>query len=231
MPKQIWKPSTLLTPIPAALVTCGTMEHPNVLTVAWTGIVCSSPAMTYVSIRPERFSHHLIQESGEFVINVTTAELVRAADFCGCRSGADTDKFAEAGLTPVPASQVAPPLIEESPVSLECRVVEVKHLGSHDLFLAEIVAVDVDDTCVESDGKLNLRKCGIVFYSHGEYFGQGKKLGQMGYSVRKKRPKNPNRDTVERPQKPAKAKSEERNSFPTEFRKGKPVLKKREPRK
>ena len=255
MPKQVWKPSTLLTPTPAALVTCGTMEHPNVLTVAWTGIVCSTPAMTYVSIRPERFSHHLIQESGEFVINVTTAELVRAADFCGCRSGEDTDKFAEAGLTPIPASQVAPPLIEESPVSLECRVVEVKHLGSHDLFLIGIVAVDVDDTCVESDGKLNLRKCGIAFYSHGEYFSQGKKLGQMGYSVRKKRPKNPGRSTAERPQnptevqkpakaqrparaqrpakapKPAKAPGENKNTFPTEFRNGKPVFKRQEKRK
>ncbi|MBP6886666.1 MAG: flavin reductase family protein [Oscillospiraceae bacterium] len=267
MPKQVWKPATLLTPTPAALVTCGTMEHPNVLTVAWTGIVCSTPAMTYVSVRPERFSHHLIEESGEFVINVTTAELVRAADFCGCRSGADTDKFAEAGLTPVPASQVAPPLIEESPVSLECRVVEVKRLGSHDLFLAEIVAVDVDDACVDADGKLNLRKSGIAFYSHGEYFGQGKKLGQMGFSVRKKRSKNPKQGPAERPIKPenapglekaqgpaksqgpkkaqgsaksrnpakahspAKPRGEEKNSFPTEFRGGKPVFKKREKRK
>ena len=200
MPKQVWKPSTLLAPAPAALVTCGTMERPNVLTVAWTGIVCSTPAMTYVSVRPDRFSHRLIEESGEFVINVTTAELVRAADFCGCRSGADTDKFAETGLTPVPASRVAPPLIAQSPVSLECRVVEVKHLGSHDLFLAEIVAVDVDDAYVDADGKLNLRQSGIAFYSHGEYFAQGKKLGQMGFSVRKKRPKNPKQGPAGRPQ-------------------------------
>lgn len=231
MPKQVWKPSTLLTPTPAALVTCGTMDHPNVLTVAWTGIVCSSPAMTYVSIRPERFSHHLIEESGEFVINVTTAELVRAADFCGCRSGADTDKFAEAGLTPVPASQVAPPLIEESPVSLECKVVEIKRLGSHDFFLAEIVAVDVDDAYITADGKLNLRQCGIAFYSHGEYFGQGKKLGQMGYSVRKKRPKSPKQSSAEHSQKPAKAPGEGKNLSPSEFRNGKPVLKKREKHK
>ncbi len=191
MAKQVWKPSTLLSPLPAALVTCGTVEKPNVLTVAWTGIINSSPAMTYVSIRPERWSHHLIAESGEFVINVTTDELVRAADFCGVRSGKDTDKFEEMKLTALPASQVSAPLIAQSPISLECKVVEVKELGSHDMFIAEIVAVDVDDKYIEEDGKLNLKKAGIMFYSHGEYFAQGKKIGQMGYSVKKKRAKNP----------------------------------------
>ena len=191
MAKQVWKPSTLLSPLPAALVTCGTVEEPNVLTVAWTGIINSSPAMTYVSIRPERWSHHLIAESGEFVINVTTDELVRAADFCGVRSGKDTDKFAEMKLTVLPASQVKAPILAQSPVSLECKVTEVKHLGSHDMFIAEIVAVQVDDKYIQEDGKLDLRKAGIMFYSHGEYFAQGKKIGQMGYSVKKKRPKNP----------------------------------------
>ncbi len=191
MAKQVWKPSTLLSPLPAALVTCGTVEEPNVLTVAWTGIINSSPAMTYVSIRPERWSHHLIAVSGEFVINVTTDELVRAADFCGVRSGKDTDKFEEMKLTALPASQVSAPIIAQSPISLECKVVEVKELGSHDMFIAEIVAVDVDDKYIEEDGKLNLKKAGIMFYSHGEYFAQGKKIGQMGYSVKKKRPKNP----------------------------------------
>ena len=191
MAKQVWKPSTLLSPLPAALVTCGTMEAPNVLTVAWTGIINSTPAMTYVSIRPERFSHHLIAESGEFVINVTNDALVRAADFCGVRSGKDTDKFAEMKLTPLPASQVKAPIIAQSPISLECKVTEVKHLGSHDMFIAEIVAVQVDDKYLDPDGKLDLRKAGIMFYSHGEYFAQGKKIGQMGYSVNKKRPKNP----------------------------------------
>ena len=191
MAKQVWKASTLLSPLPAALVTCGTVEEPNVLTVAWTGIINSSPAMTYVSIRPERWSHHLIAESGEFVINVTTDELVRAADFCGVRSGKDTDKFAEMKLTALPASQVKAPLIAQSPVSLECKVTEVKHLGSHDMFIAEIVAVQVDDKYIQEDGKLDLRKAGIMFYSHGEYFAQCKKIGQMGYSVKKKRPKNP----------------------------------------
>ena len=191
MAKQVWKPSTLLSPLPAALVTCGTVEEPNILTVAWTGIINSSPAMTYVSIRPERFSHHIIAESGEFVINVTTDELVRVADFCGVRSGKDTDKFAEMKLTALPASQVSAPVLAQSPISLECKVVEVKQLGSHDMFIAQIVAVDVDDKYIEEDGKLNLKKAGIMFYSHGEYFAQGKKIGQMGYSVKKKRAKNP----------------------------------------
>ena len=191
MAKQVWKPATLLSPLPAALVTCGTLEKPNVLTVAWTGIINSSPAMTYVSIRPERWSHHLIAESGEFVINVTTEALVRAADFCGVRSGKDTDKFEEMKLTALPASKVSAPVIAQSPISLECKVTEVKHLGSHDMFIAEIVAIDVEDKYIDEDGKLDLRKAGIMFYSHGEYFAQGKKIGQMGYSVKKKRSKNP----------------------------------------
>lgn len=191
MSKQIWKPGTLLAPAPAALVTCGTVEQPNVLTVAWTGIINSVPPMTYVSIRPERFSHHLVEESKEFVINITTAELTRAADFCGVRSGKDTDKFAEMKLTAIEASAVKAPLIDQSPISLECKVKEIKRLGSHDMFIAEIVAVDVDEKYIDEKGKLDLRKAGVMFYSHGEYFAQGKKLGQMGYTVRKKRPKNP----------------------------------------
>lgn len=191
MAKVTWKPATLLSPLPAALVSCGTVEEPNVLTIAWTGIINSSPAMTYVSIRPERWSHHIISESGEFVINVTNDSLVRAADFCGVRSGKDTDKFAEMKLTALPASKVSAPLIAQSPLSLECKVTEVKHLGSHDMFIAEIVAVDVEDKYIDGDGKLDLRKAGVMFYSHGEYFAQGKKIGQMGYSVKKKRPKNP----------------------------------------
>ncbi|MBR2042092.1 MAG: flavin reductase family protein [Oscillospiraceae bacterium] len=191
MAKQIWKPATLLSPLPAALVTCGTVEQPNVLTIAWTGIINSSPAMTYISVRPERWSHHIIAESGEFVINVTTDNLVRAADFCGVRSGKDTDKFAEMNLTALPASKVSAPILAQSPISLECRVTEVKHLGSHDMFIAEIVAIQVDDKYIDADGKLDLRKAGVMFYSHGEYFAQGKKIGQMGYSVKKKRTKNP----------------------------------------
>ena len=191
MAKQVWKPATLLSPLPAALVTCGTVEEPNVLTIAWTGIINSSPAMTYISVRPERWSHDLIAESGEFVINVTTADLVRAADFCGVRSGKDTDKFEEMKLTALPASKVSAPILAQSPVSLECKVTEVKHLGSHDMFIAEIVAIQVEDKYIDETGRLDLRKAGVMFYSHGEYFAQGKKIGQMGYSVKKKRTKNP----------------------------------------
>ena len=191
MAKQVWKPATLLSPLPAALVTCGTVEEPNVLTIAWTGIINSSPAMTYISVRPARWSHHLIAESGEFVINVTTADLVRAADFCGVRSGKDTDKFEEMKLTALPASKVSAPILAQSPVSLECKVTEVKHLGSHDMFIAEIVAIQVEDKYIDEAGRLDLRKAGVMFYSHGEYFAQGKKIGQMGYSVKKKRTKNP----------------------------------------
>ncbi len=191
MSKQVWKPATLLSPLPAALVTCGTVEKPNVLTIAWTGIINSSPAMTYISVRPERWSHHLIKESGEFVINVTTADLVRAADFCGVRSGKDTDKFEEMKLTALPASKVSAPILAQSPISLECKVTEVKHLGSHDMFIAEIVAIQVEDKYIDEAGRLDLRKAGVMFYSHGEYFAQGKKIGQMGYSVKKKRTKNP----------------------------------------
>ena len=191
MAKQVWKPATLLSPLPAALVTCGTVEEPNVLTIAWTGIINSSPAMTYISVRPERWSHHLIAESGEFVINVTTADLVRAADFCGVRSGKDTDKFEEMKLTALPASKVSAPILAQSPVSLECKVTEVKHLGIHDMFIAEIVAIQVEDKYIDETGRLDLRKAGVMFYSHGEYFAQGKKIGQMGYSVKKKRTKNP----------------------------------------
>ena len=147
--------------------------------------------MTYISVRPERWSHHLIAESGEFVINVTTADLVRAADFCGVRSGKDTDKFEEMKLTALPASKVSAPILAQSPVSLECKVTEVKHLGSHDMFIAEIVAIQVEDKYIDETGRLDLRKAGVMFYSHGEYFAQGKKIGQMGYSVKKKRTKNP----------------------------------------
>lgn len=193
MSKQVWKPSTLLAPTPAALVTCGTLEHPNILTIAWTGIINSSPAMTYISVRPERFSHHLIEESGEFCINLTTDDLARAADYCGVRSGKNTDKFKDMKLTPLAASAVSAPILAQSPLSLECKVVEVKHLGSHDMFIAEIVAVDVEDKYVDDSGKLNLRQSGIIFYSHGEYFSQGKKIGQMGYTVKKKRPKTPDK--------------------------------------
>ena len=186
MAKLQWKPGTLLAPAPPALVSCGTMEAHNVLTAAWTGIVCSEPPMTYVSIRPERYSHHMILERGEFVINLPTQAIVRATDLCGVKSGRDGDKFALAGLTAEPSTLVAAPGIGECPVSLECRVREVLHLGSHDMFLSDIVAVDVDPGYVDEKGALHLEKAGLLAYAHGGYYGLGRQLGTFGFSVRKK---------------------------------------------
>ena len=186
MAKLQWKPGTLLAPAPPALVSCGTMEEHNVLTAAWTGIVNSEPPMTYVSIRPQRHSHSIIQEKGEFVINLPTEAIVKATDLCGVKSGRDVDKFALAGLTAEPSNLVAAPGIAECPISLECKVREVTHLGSHDMFLADIVAVDVDPKYVDEKGALHMEKAGLLAYAHGAYFGLGKQLGTFGFSVRKK---------------------------------------------
>lgn len=189
MPKVSWKGGTLLSPLPPALVTCGTMERPNVLTVAWTGILCSDPPKTYVSIRPSRFSYDLIRQSGEFAVNLTTVPLVRAADFCGVRSGRELDKFSAAGLTAEPASVLSCPLLSESPLALECRVTQVVPLGSHDMFLADIAAVSVDPRLIDAAGKLHLERADLAAYAHGEYFSLGKSLGSFGFSVRKKKPR------------------------------------------
>ena len=186
MAKLQWKPGTLLAPAPPALVSCGTMEAHNVLTAAWTGIVNSEPPMTYVSIRPQRHSHGIIKESGEFVINLPTEAIVKATDLCGVKSGRDVDKFALTGLTAEPSNLVAAPGIAECPISLECKVREVIRLGSHDMFLADIVAVDVDPKYVDEKGALHMEKAGLLAYAHGAYFGLGKQLGTFGFSVRKK---------------------------------------------
>lgn len=191
MSKFQWKGSTLLAPVPAALVSCGTLEKPNALTIAWTGITCSDPPMTYISVRPERYSYDIIKESGEFVINLTSGAMARATDFCGVRSGREMDKLVATGLTVEPAKEIAAPVIAQSPLALECRVKQIIPLGSHDMFLAEIVAVDVEERLLDEAGKLHLEKAGLMAYSHGEYFAMGKKIGSFGYSVRKKRPKNP----------------------------------------
>ncbi len=187
MSKQFWKGSTLLAPVPAALVTCGTLEKPNVLTIGWTGIVCTRPPMTYISVRPERFSHDIIMHSGEFVINLTTSAMVKYVDLCGVKSGKDTDKFAVCGFHAVPSEKLSVPIIDECPVSLECKVTEIKPLGSHTMFLAEIVGIDVDEKYIDSKGKLNLQQCGLTAYAHGEYFALGRKLGDFGFSVRRKK--------------------------------------------
>lgn len=186
MAKLVWPGGALLAPVPAALVTCGTVEKPNVLTVAWTGIVNSTPPKTYISLRPERYSYEIIRETGEFVINLSTQALARAADFCGVRSGRQVDKFEKMGLTALPASAVSAPLLGESPLSLECRVFQTIELGSHTMFLADIVAVDVEDALVDEKGKLHLERADLISYAHGEYFALGRKLGTFGYTVRKK---------------------------------------------
>lgn len=185
MSKQIWKAGNMLYPLPAVLVTVTDREgHDNVLTVAWAGTVCTNPPMVSVSVRPERYSHHMILETGEFVINLTTKELVRATDFCGVRSGRDVDKFEKMHLHKEKASQVSAPLIAESPVNIECRVKERKTLGSHDMFLAEVLCVHADEAYMDEKGKFDLNKADPIVYDHGSYYALGKKLGTFGCSVK-----------------------------------------------
>lgn len=187
MSKVTWNGSTLLGPIPPVLVTCGPMEHPNVLTIAWTGIINTIPPKTYISVRPERHSYSLIRESGEFVLNLPTAQLVRAVDYCGVKSGRDVNKWKEMHLTPVAASRVSCPLLGESPLSLECRVTDVITMGSHDMFLADIVATDVEESLLDDKGALHLEQAGLLAFAHGTYYALGDRLGTFGYSVRKKK--------------------------------------------
>lgn len=181
----------MLYPLPAVMVsTADRSGKTNILTVAWTGTICTNPPMVYISVRPERYSYQMIKESGEFVINLTTESLIRATDYCGVRSGRDVDKWKETGLTPLKAETLSyAPAIEESPVSIECRVTEIKELGSHHMFLAEVTAVQVDESYMNEKNKFELNKTGLLAYSHGEYLGLGKKLGTFGYSVRKKKRK------------------------------------------
>ena len=186
MARQYFKPGNMLYPVPAVMVSCGREgETPNIITVAWAGTVCSSPAMLSISVRPERYSHAILMETKEFVVNLVTKDLVFAADYCGVKSGRDVDKYKEMKLTPSPSKFVKTPGIGESPVNLECRVTEVKKLGTHDLFLAEVVGVSVNENFMDENGKFLLNSTGLVEYSHGEYFELGKKLGSFGYSVKK----------------------------------------------
>ena len=187
MGKITWQPGALLAPVPAVLVSSGTMDKANLCTVAWTGIVNSDPAMTYISLRPTRHSHKIISETGEFVINLTTASIARRVDACGIYSGAKMDKVKKYSFTLERSTKVKAPGLAESPLTLECHVTEVKRLGSHDLFLAEIVAVNVDESLVNAEGKLDLRRANLLAYAHGEYFQLGRRLGSFGYSVKKKK--------------------------------------------
>ena len=189
MGKELWKPGNMVYPLPAVMVSCADKEgHDNIITIAWTGTICTNPAMLYISVRPTRYSYHLIRESGEFVVNLTTKDLVKATDWCGVRSGRDVDKWSEMHLTRGNAQTlIYAPIIEESPVNIECQVVKVEELGSDHMFLAKVTGVQVDDRFMQDNGKFALNKTGLLAYSHGEYFDLGKSLGTFGYSVKKKK--------------------------------------------
>lgn len=185
MSRQIWKPGTLVYPVPAVLITCSDGKKDNVFTVAWTGTICSDPAMTYISVRKERFSYDIIKNTGEFCINLTTKELAFATDYCGVRSGKNLDKFKEMKLTKEKCSVINVPMIKESPITIECKVQDIKELGSHDMFIAQVVAINVDDKYIDDTGRFDMQKCNLIAYSHGEYYELGEKIGKFGYSVKK----------------------------------------------
>ncbi len=188
MEKQEWKPGNMLYPVPAVMVSCGREgEKPNIVTVAWAGTICSDPVMVSISVRPERYSYDMIKETGEFVINLTTRELTRATDWCGVKSGRDVDKWKELNLTKGKAEELTyAPVILESPVNIECKVTEIKELGSHHMFLAEVAAVQVDESYMKKNGKFELNSTGLLAYSHGEYRSLGNEIGRFGWSVKKK---------------------------------------------
>lgn len=188
MGKQSWKAGNMLNPVPAVMVSVADQNHrPNIITVAWAGTVCTNPPMVSISVRPSRYSYEIIEKTGEFVINLTNEKLAKACDYCGVVSGRDVDKFKKTGLTPVPVEHVKAPAIAESPVNIACRVVESHPLGSHTMFVAEVLGVTVDDAYLDETGKFDINGTGLIMYSHGEYFALGKKLGKFGYSVQKKK--------------------------------------------
>lgn len=190
MEKEFWKAGNMVYPLPAVMVTCQREgEKPNIITIAWTGTICTNPAMVYISVRPERYSYELIKESGEFIINLTTKSLVKAADYCGVKSGRNVDKFKDMKLTPKMGKFVQTPMIEESPVSIECRVKQIMPLGSHHMFIAEVLGVHVDGKYLNDTGKFQLNKAEPIVYSHGEYYGLGEMMGTFGYSVKKRKQK------------------------------------------
>ena len=188
MANHTWKPGKMLYPLPAVMVSAGDKAgNTNIITIAWTGTICTNPAMLYISVRPERYSYDMIRESGEFVVNLTTEALAKVTDYCGVRSGRDVDKWKETGLTPGKANELSyAPIIDECPVNIECKVTEVKELGSHHMFMAEVVSVQVDDKYLDETGKFCLNETGLLAYSHGEYLGLGEQIGTFGYSVKKK---------------------------------------------
>lgn len=186
MAKQLWKPGNMLYPLPVVMVSVTDEKGKNnIITIAWAGTICSNPPMVSISVRPERYSYDILKETGEFVINLTTKDLTYATDYCGVKSGRDVDKFKEMNLTALPGKEVKAPLIAESPVNIECKVTQVIPLGSHDMFLAEVVAVHVDEKYMDEKGKFHLDKAEPIAYSHGDYLATGELLGTFGYSVKK----------------------------------------------
>ena len=187
MSKVIWKSGTFIYPLPAVMVSCGTMEESNIITVAWTGIINTDPAMCYISVRPTRHSYEMIKKTGEFVINLTTKDLAYATDWCGVKTGAKVDKFKEMKLTKERANFVNCPMIKESPVSVECKVKEIRELGSHHMFVAEILGINADEKYINENGAFDISKCDLIAYSNGNYYSLGKKIGRFGFSVQKKK--------------------------------------------
>ena len=185
--KENLEPQTALAPIPAVMVSCGNMEKSNIITVAWTGILNTNPPIVYISVRPTRYSYNLIKEQGEFVINLTTKDLVRETDWCGVKTGEKVDKFKEMKLHKEKAKFVKCPMIKESPVSVECKVKEIKELGSHTMFIAEVLAINSDEKYIDEKGAFDISKCNLISYANGGYYSMGKKLGKFGFSVKKKK--------------------------------------------
>jgi len=184
--KVIWKPGTFIYPLPAAMVSCGTMEKSNIITVAWTGIINSNPPMVYISVRPERYSYNIIKENMEFAINLTNEKLAYATDWCGVKTGAKVDKFKEMNLTKQKAQNIRCPLIKESPVSIECKVKKIEDLGSHHMFIADVLSIDADEKYIDEKGAFDISKCNLIAYANGGYYNLDKKIGKFGYSVEKK---------------------------------------------
>ena len=187
MSKVEWKSGTFIYPIPAVMVSSGDMEHSNIITVAWTGILNTNPAQVYVSIRAERYSHSIIEKTGEFAINLTNSKLAYATDWCGVKSGSKVDKFKEMKLTKQKLNHINCPGIEESPVTIECKVKEIKKLGSHDMFIADVLSIDADEKYIDENGSFDITKCDLIAYANGKYFEMGKQVGTFGFSVKKKK--------------------------------------------
>lgn len=219
MEKEFWKAGNMLYPLPAVMVSCGRKnEKPNIVTVAWTGTICTNPAMVYISLRPERYSYDIIKETKEFVINLTNKKLTKAVDYCGVRCGRDVDKFKEMNLTPVKGEYISAPYIKEAPVSIECKVTQILELGSHHMFIAKVEGVHVDKKYIDEKGKFHLNKADLIVYSHGEYYDLNEQLGTFGYSVRKK-PVSFQKKKVEESKKRNKKKNKKETNYKKENKK------------